>query len=127
MSNQKISQYKSVLLKFLEEIECQFPEEGELGLIKFCLQKLPASIPFNMFNTLIHKNNSKIKRMITERDHEFFFQSSPLGFYCKNKMKYFYEVWKSDKLDEETKCTIWDWMDVLVDIIDKYNYEKKYS
>ena len=126
MSNQKISQYKTVLLKFLDEIIGQFPEEGELVLIKFCLEKLPGSIPFNMFNTVIHKNNNKIKKMVKERNHEFFFQCSPLGFYGKNKMKHFYEVWKSDKLDDETRSTIWDWIDALVDIIDKYNYEKNY-
>ena len=34
MTNQRIYQYKNTLVKFINEIYEQFPEEGELLLIK---------------------------------------------------------------------------------------------
>jgi len=124
MTNQRIYQYKNTLVKFINEIYEQFPEEGELLLIKFCLEKLPATISFNMFNTLLHKNEGKVKHMIKERNHDFFFHCNNLGFYGKNKMKYFYDIWRSERVDEDTRSIIWDWIDALVEIIDKHNNEK---
>ena len=115
-----IEDYKTVLVNFLKEINVMFPEEGEITLIKFFIEKLPANATFNMFNTLIHKNNEEIKNMIKNRNDEFILRCSNLGF-AKNKMKYFQDIWKSDKIDNDTRDTIWEWIDTLINIIDKYN------
>lgn len=115
-----IEDYKTVLVDFLKEINSLFPEEGEITLIKFFIQNLPASATFNMFNTLLHKNNEEIKIMIRNRNDEFILRCSNLGF-AKNKMKYFQDIWRSNRVDVHTRETIWEWIDTLIKIIDKYN------
>jgi len=126
MSEKKIAQYKNVLINFLDEIIKQFPEEGDIILIKFCIKKISANTLFNIFNTTIHKNDCIIKKMIKERNDDFFLNLDlPFDFfYGKNKIKYFHEIWKSDKLDDDTRSIMWDWINSLVNIIDSYNYEK---
>jgi hypothetical protein len=115
-----IEDYKKILVQFLAEMVRIFPEEGEITLIKFFIENLPASATFNMFNTLIHKNNDEIKNMIRSRNDDFILKCSTLGF-AKNKMKHFQDIWKSERVDNDTKDTIWEWIDTLVKIIDKYN------
>lgn len=120
MTRNIIEDYKNIVVSFLKEINVIFPEEGEIKLIKFCIESLPASATFNMFNTLIHKNNEEIKIMIKNRNEEFILRCSTMGF-AKNKMKYFLGKWKSDKVDDDTRDTMWEWIDMLIKLIDKYN------
>jgi hypothetical protein len=127
MSEQKIVQYKNVLLKFLDEINEQFPDESDILLIKFCVSKVSTNILFNMFNKMLHKDNCNIKKMIRDRNHDFFLSYNEcFDFFpfAKNKIKYYYDFWNSNKLDDDTRSIIWDWIDSLVDIVDSYNSEK---
>jgi hypothetical protein len=77
----------------------------------------------------LNKNQGIIRKMIKDRNEEFFLEENNffdvLSDQKKNKFLKFSSIWRSKRLDKEDKETIWKWIDSFVFLTDKYNKLKE--
>ena len=76
----------------------------------------------------INKNDQLIRKIIKERNEEFFLEEN--NFFDglskqQDKVLKFQTIWRSNRLDNEDKETIWKWIDSFVYLTDKYNKMKE--
>ena len=112
------------LIAFLDELIGQFPEEGDLVIIRIFLKdKVPVA---DIMNQSCYKI-LPLKTRIKERDDAVFLDNDVLfsGLKKKDKVNHFKRLWRSGRLDQEDKDAVWRWMDVFVHLMEKH--EKIYS
>ena len=76
----------------------------------------------------INKNDKLIRKIMKDRNEEFFLEDN--NFFDglakqKDKVLKFQNIWRSNRLDNEDKETIWKWIDSFVYLTDKYNKLKE--
>jgi hypothetical protein len=117
-----IKQFKNTLISFLDELINQFPEEGDLVIIRIFLKdQIPVK---NVINYFLHKI-LPLKKMITERNEDFFLNHCNIfdtieSSEKKNKINHFKKLWRSPSLDESDKKVVWDWFDSFILLVEKY-------
>lgn len=106
-----IREFRSQLVRFLDELIEQFPKEGDLILIRiFIKDQIPMADVLGRYI----RDILPFKKEVDERNEEFFLKHSVLyQNVTSSKVDHFRELWKSDILEEEDRKIIWEWMDVF--------------
>ena len=123
MSNriQILSEYKNALIAFFDELISQFPEEGDLVIIRIffndqiCIQDV-----MDLFNHKINKDDKMLKKMVKDRNEKFFLEHNVFDALGKDKVNHFKRLWRSGNLDDDDKDMVWKWIDSFVYLGDKY-------
>jgi len=117
--------YKEQLITFLDELIEQFPREGDLVILRvFFGNQIDTATVIEIFLERINDNSNQLRKMIKERNETFFLEHDAFYGTDQSKVSHFRNLWLSNDLDDETKTTIWNWVDIFVSIADKYSKEK---
>lgn len=110
--------FKTSLVNFFDELIEQFPEEGDLVVIRIFLNdQVPIA---DVMNTVIAKL-LPLKELVKKRDESFFINNNVLfDKLDKNKVNHFKKLWRSDKLDAEDRKVIWQWYDLFISLTEKF-------
>ena len=120
-----LSLYKEQLITFLDELIEQFPIEGYLVILRiFFGNQIDTATVIDIFLERINTNSNQLRKMIKERNETFFLEHDAFYGTDQSKVSHFRNLWLSNDLDDETKVTIWNWIDIFVSIADKYSKEK---
>ena len=120
-----LSLYKEQLVTFLDELIEQFPREGDLVILRiFFGNQIDTATVIDVFLERINANSNQLRKMIKERNETFFLEHDAFYGTDQSKVSHFRNLWLSNDLDNETKVTIWNWIDIFVSIADKYSKEK---
>lgn len=116
-----INQFKNALISFLDELIGQFPIEGDLVIVRIFLKdRVPIVDVINYFVRCI----LPLKKMVTERDEDFFLNKCTLFESItskeKGKVSRFKKLWRSESLDDEDKKVVWEWFDSFIFLSEKY-------
>ena len=109
--------FKASLVNFFDELIEQFPEEGDLVVIRIFLNdQIPIA---DVMSTFISKI-VPLSDMVKKRDDNFFIQNNVLFEKLdKSKVNHFKKLWRSDRLDLEDRQVIWKWYDLTCREISK--------
>lgn len=131
---QVLKEFKNNLISFFDELIDQFPEMGDLVMMRIFLKdQILIKDVVEMFSFQLNKNEQQIRKIIKERNEQFFLEENNFfdglintnnegcGNGVKNKVSKFQNIWRSNRLDKEDKETIWKWIDSFVFLTDKYN------
>ena len=124
-----LKEFKNNLISFFDELIDQFPDIGELVMIRIFLKdQVIIKDVVESVSYQINKNDQLIRKIIKERNEEFFLEEN--NFYDglskqQDKVLKFQTIWRSNRLDNEDKETIWKWIDSFVYLTDKYNKMKE--
>jgi hypothetical protein len=115
---QILTDFKTNLVNFIDELIEQFPEEQDLVVIRIFLNdQIPIA---DVMNTFISKI-LPLSDMIKKRDENFFINNNVLFEKLdKNKVNNFKKLWRSSKLDAEDRKIIWKWYDLFLSLAEKY-------
>ena len=123
--NNILISFRTNLIQFLDELIEQFPEEGDLVVVRlFISNQIPVKDLVEKFVEYLEKNNQKIRKLIKNRDDDTFLKHNFFEVYQSN-INHFKNIWKSGSLDEHDRNIIWRWLDTLVFFVDKYIEIKK--
>lgn len=127
-----LKEFKNNLISFFDELIDQFPDIGELVMIRIFLNdQVIIKDVIESVSYQINKNEQMIRKIIKDRNEEFFLEEnnffSGLSISSKqhDKVLKFQTIWRSNRLDKEDKETIWKWIDSFVFLTDKYNKLKE--
>jgi hypothetical protein len=122
MSTGILIKFKEQLIVFLDELTEQFPEEeGDLVMLKlFISNQMPIQNVMEKFIKQLDHNNKLVRKMIADRNEEFFLDHNNLPFVSSSKITKFISIWKSKKMNDENKQIIWAWIEAFVNIANKY-------
>lgn len=116
-----LQQFKSTLISFIDELIDQFPAEGDLVVFRIFIQdQAIISDVVDTFLLQLESNEQEIRKMIKERDENFFLEHSMFDGAGKNKVNHFKKIWRSGQLDADDKTTVWSWVDSFVILCDRY-------
>lgn len=118
-SIQILSDFKSNLIQFFDELIEQFPSESELVLIRIFLND---QVPIESVMNYFIKDILPHKELVKARDGEFFMSNNILfgRRLDKTKPNYFKNLWRSTQLDAQDREVIWKWFDNFIKIAEKY-------
>lgn len=128
---QVLKEFKNNLISFFDELIDQFPEMGDLVMVRIFLKdQIAIKDVIEIFSVQINKNEQQIRKIIKERNEQFFLEennffdsitNTSINDGTKNKVSKFQNIWRSNRLDTEDKETIWKWIESFVYLTDKYN------
>lgn len=110
--------FKDNLIKFLNAIIEQFPNEGDFVILRIMLgDQIPVEDAMKIFADRI----SPYVYMIKNKDERFFLESTDLfeGL-AKDKVNYFRNIWLSKQLNEEDREELWKWFRLFANLAVKY-------
>jgi hypothetical protein len=114
-------EFKKHLINFFDELIDQFPDEGDLVVIRlFLSNQIEIKEVMNIFITNITMNDNLFRSMIKERNEVFFLEHDIFDSLSKQKAGHFKRLWRSGVLDQDDKLVIWKWLDTFVYFADKY-------
>jgi hypothetical protein len=114
-------EFKNQLIAFFDELIGQFPEEGDLVVVRlFLSSQIPIQDAMNIFNHKINTNDQELLKMVKDRNEAFFLEHSVFDNLGKEKISHFKRLWRSGRLDDEDKLVIWNWIDAFIYLGDKY-------
>jgi hypothetical protein len=113
-----LNEFKKGLISFFDELIEQFPEQGDLVVIRILLKdQLPVTQIMNYFIS----NVLPEKQMVKERNQKFFTESNALfGLLGNDRANNLKNIWKSPKLDKDDRDVMWKWIDTFIMMVEKY-------
>jgi hypothetical protein len=113
-----LDQFKKQLISFFDELISQFPEAAELVILRILFKD---QIPIEeVMKRFVHKL-VVVRDLIKNRDDSFFLENNTFfSFTSKENITSLKKLWRSNKMDDEDKLTVWKWMDSFVYLADKY-------
>lgn len=106
------------LLQFFDELIGQFPEEGDLIIIRVFLKdkvSILDTINYCCLNILPLKNNIK------EKDESIFLDNDALFEKLnKDNVNRFKKLWRSGRLDQKDKDVVWEWLNLFIKLMEKH-------
>jgi hypothetical protein len=121
---QVLNEFKNGIISFFDELIDQFPKEGDLIMFRiFIKDQIPIQDVMNIFTNSINKDNSKIRKLVKDRNEVFFLEHNVFEdstSVSKNKITHFKKLWRSGSLDDEDKKVVWKWIDSFIYLSDKY-------
>jgi len=113
-----IREFRTQLVRFLDELIEQFPKEGDLILIRiFIKDQIPMADVLGRYI----RDILPFKSEVDQRNEQFFLKHSVLYHSVSNsKVDHFRELWCSNQLDDQDRLAIWQWMDVFNTIATNY-------
>jgi hypothetical protein len=118
-----LSKFKCALISFIDELISQFPEEGDLVILRIIMKdRAPITDVINMFVIKV----LPLKDMITNRNEDFILNHCELfnSFNSDQKVNHFKKLWRSGRLDEEDQDIVWKWFESLIFLVEKYQQIK---
>ena len=116
-----LQEFKNNLITFFDELIDQFPTEADLVIIRIFLKdQIAIAKVINIFNNTINKDGQKFKKMIKDRNENFFLESNIFDSISKTKIVHFKKLWRSNSLEDDDKQIIWKWIDSFVYLGEKY-------
>jgi len=116
-----LSEFKTQLISFFDELIGQFPLEGDLVVVRlFLANQISIQHVMNIFNHKINTNDQELRKMAKERNEVFFLEHNIFDSLGKDKILHFKKLWRSERLDYEDKQVIWNWVDAFIYLGDKY-------
>ena len=111
--------FKEEFIKFLDELIEMFPSEQSFIVLKFFVND---QIPIVLIMDHMSKSMLPYEEYIISRNPVFFELSSIFnGFKVDNiSDTYFMDLWNSEKVDDEDKEVIWQWIRHFLVMIKKY-------
>lgn len=118
-----LKEFKSQLTAFFDELIEQFPYKGELVVMRlFIANNMIIKDTMLKFSKKINKNNNLIKTMVKNRDSDFFLKQNIFDNIGKTDSdSIFKELWTAKNVDDEDRKIIWEWVDSLFYIVDKFD------
>ena len=113
-----LKEFKNSLITFVDELITQFPEEGDLVIIRIFLKD---QVPIeDIMNHIIHMI-LPLKQLVVNKDETFFLENNVL-FSALNsgKVNHFKKLWRSGRLDNDDKDVVWKWMTSFIFLAEKY-------
>lgn len=118
MSTEILSQFKTQIIKFLDEMVEQFPNEGDFVVMRILI-KDQYSINDVMNNFI--QQVLPLKQMVKDRNDKFFLENNILfEDLDSTKVNHFKTVWRSDSLDDDDRQAMWLWFDLFIKLAEKY-------
>ena len=118
MSTEILSQFKKQIIKFLDEMVEQFPNEGDFVVMRILI-KDQYSINDVMNNFI--QQVLPLKQMVKDRNDKFFLENNILfEDLDSTKVNHFKTVWRSDSLDDDDRQAMWLWFDLFIKLAEKY-------
>ncbi len=118
---QVLTEFKTGLISFFDELIDQFPQEGDLVMFRIFLKdQILIEDVMIIFNNAMNKDNGYLKKMCKERNETFFLENNVFDSISKLKITHFKKLWRSGSLDEEDKKVVWRWIDSFIYLGDKY-------
>jgi hypothetical protein len=110
--------FKNILVLFIDELIEQFPYDSDLILCRIYIKdQIPVENIMKLF--IIHFYPQK--NLIEEKNELFFMEGTKSFFeHLKLKTNVFKKIWTSDTLDDEDRTVIWEWINSLLTLVDKY-------
>ena len=116
-----LSEFKTELLAFFDELIGQFPREGDLVVARlFLANQIQTKDAMEIFIHKMNTNEQELKKMVKTRNELLFLEHSLFDNLGKDKVTHFKKLWRSGQLDDEDKQVIWNWIDAFVYLSDKY-------
>ena len=120
-ANQILINFKNNLATFFDELISQFPEEGELVMVRIFLNdQIPAKDIMDLFQHYINKNDEELKKMVKRRDESFFLDHNMFDILGKSDVNHFKKLWRSGRLDADDKDMVWKWIDSFIYLAEKH-------
>ena len=120
-----LKEYKNSLISFFDELIDQFPEEGDLIIVRIFLKdQMPIETVINIFINNLNKDDQKLRKMVKDRNEIFFLENNIFDTVNKDKVLHFKKLWRSGRLDDDDKKVVWRWIDSFIFLSDKYIKEK---
>jgi hypothetical protein len=112
-----LKQFKKSLIDFIDELISLLPEQSDLILARIFLNdQVPIKEVMDWFIEQLQDVRLKIK----DRDEEYFISNQSIfNKISQNNVNNFKTLWRG-YIDDETKETIWKWLDSFVFLSDKY-------
>jgi hypothetical protein len=110
--------FKEQLIDFLDELISQFPKEGDFVFLRILVKD---RVPIK--DIMVHTKTilESCKQMINERDEEFFLRNESIFSVAdKDRVNYFKKIWSSNDIDDDIKTCIWSWVDLFLQLSEKY-------
>lgn len=112
-----LKQFKKSLIDFMDELISQLPEQSDLILARIFLKD---QVPIKEVMDWFIEQLQDVREQIKERDEQYFMSNQSIfNKISQNKVNNFKTLWRG-YLDDETKDTIWKWLDSFVFLADKY-------
>jgi len=113
-----LTDFRTNLVLFLDELIEQFPHEGDLVIVRiFICDQIPITDIMHTFT----KKVLPLKDMVKQRNAAFFLENDVLFENLSNtKVSYFKQLWSSNKLDADDRATIWSWFDLFISLAERY-------
>jgi len=113
--------FRENIVEFFNELIEQFPEEGDLIIIKLFLEtQIPITDIMNIFNIHINADDCLLKKMVKDRNDKFFIEHNLFDIFGKEKVGHFKNLWQSETMTSELKDVIWSWVECFIKLGDAY-------
>ena len=117
---QILTDFKTALVNFFDELIEQFPDEGDLIMVRiFINDQVPIADVMSVFIARL----LPLKESVVKRDVNFFLGSGAISLFeklDKGKVNYFKVLWQSSSLDDGDRAQIWKWYDYFIIFAEKY-------
>lgn len=115
-----LKEFQVQLLRFVDELMEQFPHVAEFVIIRIFIKD-----QVSIYDLLGRFNRDLLphKDQIRDRNEAFFLENSLFltkGSVSEDRVNFFKDLWLSDRLDTTDRQIIWEWMDVFMQIGEKY-------
>jgi hypothetical protein len=120
---QVLNEFKKNLISFMDELIDQFPEEGDLVILRvFLNDQIPIKKVMDIFIHNINKDSNNLRNMVKDQNEAFFLENNVFQMTQAktDRLNHFKSLWRSGCLDEEDKRVVWTWVDTFVFLADKY-------
>jgi hypothetical protein len=111
-----MGRFKKNMMEFFDDLIEQYPEEGDLIVIRFFLaEQTPVETMIRRFIETVLPNRHHIKN----RDETFFLQNENVfGASPKDKVIHFKQLYL--RMDKAERSVLWDWFQSFVLLADNY-------
>lgn len=112
-----LQDFKSNLISFFDELIEQFPNESQFILTRIIIKdQVSPDFIMNYFISSV----LPCKEMIKSRDEKFFTDLNVIYFGLAENAASFKNLWLQNKLDSDDKVVMWKWMDLFINLAEKY-------
>jgi len=116
-----LEKFQKSLVSFFDELIEMFPNEKEFILLRILVKdQIPSIQIMSYFEQVLA--NEDVMRSIETKNDKFFLEN--VLFSKINKSDIFKNLWKN-KLDEDDKKMIWNWVDAFMKMAKSYSSLKK--
>lgn len=119
-----MQEFRNHLVQFLDELIEQFPTEPNFVIIRiFIKDQVPVTDVIGRFI----RDLLPFREQAQKRDDNFFIEhhflymnENEMNAIGKKNVDHFTQLWLSDRLDNNDRQIIWDWIDIFMEFANKY-------